>query len=167
MRLRYERLLLTAVAVLVLALDQATKAWVVRNLAPGQTRELAEWLAPVLSFTYVTNTGVAFGLLQGLGDVLMVVAFLTIALILVFSRNLPPGQWLLHFAMGLQLGGALGNLTDRIFRGAVVDFIDLNFWPLHHWPIFNVADTSIVLGVGLLVLTILREKSEGTPCREQ
>lgn len=166
MRLRLERILLIAVAALVLALDQATKTWVVRNLPLGQSRELAEWLTPVLSLTHVTNTGVAFGLLQGLGDFLMVVAFLTIALILVFSRNLPPDQWLLHFAMGLQLGGALGNLTDRIFRGAVVDFIDLNFWPLHHWPIFNLADASIVLGVGLLVLTILSEKTEGAPCRE-
>lgn len=157
MRLRYERIFLIAIAALVLALDQVTKAWIVQNLAPGQSRELAEWLSPILSLTYVTNTGVAFGLFQGLGDVLMVVALLTIALIFAFSRNFPPGQWLLYFAMGLQMGGALGNLTDRILRGAVVDFIDLNFWPLHHWPIFNIADTSIVVGVGLVLLTIWRE----------
>ncbi|MCS7282447.1 MAG: signal peptidase II [Anaerolineae bacterium] len=157
MPLRYERIFLIAIAAIVLALDQVTKAWIVQNLAPGQSRELAEWLTPILSLTYVTNTGVAFGLFQGLGDVLMVVALLTIALILAFSRSFPPGQWLLYFAMGLQLGGAMGNLTDRILRGAVVDFIDLNFWPLHHWPIFNIADTSIVVGVGLVLLTIWRE----------
>lgn len=163
MRLRYERILLIAVAALVLALDQATKTWVVRNLAPGQSQELAEWLAPVLSLTHVTNTGVAFGLLQGLGDILTLVALLTIILILAFSRSLPSDQWLPHIALGLQLGGALGNLTDRLFRGAVVDFVDLNFWPLHHWPIFNIADTSIVAGVGLVLLSIWRERPERTP----
>ncbi|RME31099.1 MAG: signal peptidase II [Thermoflexia bacterium] len=156
-------MLLIAVAALVLALDQATKTWVVRNLAPGQSQELAEWLAPVLSLTHVTNTGVAFGLLQGLGDILTLVALLTIILILAFSRSLPSDQWLPHIALGLQLGGALGNLTDRLFRGAVVDFVDLNFWPLHHWPIFNIADTSIVAGVGLVLLSIWRERPERTP----
>ncbi len=161
MRLRGERLLLTAVAALILAVDQATKAWVVRNLTLGQSRDLAEWLSPIFSLTYVTNTGVAFGLFQGLGDILMVVALITVALILIFSRQLPPNQWLLHGAMGLQLGGALGNLTDRLLRGAVVDFIDLNFWPLHRWPIFNLADTSIVVGVGLVFLMMGREWQRG------
>lgn len=164
MRFRGERLLLLAVAALVLAADQASKAWVVRTLAFGQSRDLAGWLSPLFSLTYVTNTGVAFGLFQGLGDLMAVVALVTVALVLVYSRHLPPGRWLLHGALGLQLGGALGNLTDRLCRGAVVDFIDLNFWPLQRWPIFNLADASIVVGVGLALLEmgleLRRERAE-------
>ncbi len=124
----------------------------------GKSIEVSSWLAPLFSLTYVTNTGIAFGLFQGMGDILLIVVFIAIGAIFLFYRHLPAGPISLHVALGLQMGGALGNLVDRLTRGAVVDFIDLNFWPLHHWPIFNLADTSIVAGVVLLLLVMLTEK---------
>ncbi len=124
----------------------------------GESREVASWLAPFFSLTYVTNTGIVFGLFQGMGDVLLIVAFIAIGAIFLYYRHLPSGPILLHIALGLQVGGALGNVVDRLARGAVVDFIDLNFWPLHHWPIFNLADASIVTGVVLLLLVMLTER---------
>lgn len=144
----------------VLALDQLSKSWIVAHMSLGESREVASWLAPLFSLTYVTNTGIVFGLFQGMGDVLLIVVFVAIGAILLYYRHLPPGPTSLHVALGLQLGGALGNLVDRLTRGAVVDFIDLNFWPLHHWPIFNLADTSIVTGVVLLLLVMLTERDQ-------
>jgi signal peptidase II len=153
-----KNLILPAVGGTVLALDQLSKSWVVAHMSLGESREVASWLVPWFSLTYVTNTGIAFGLFQGMGDVLLIVAFIAIGAIFLYYRHLPSGPIPLHVALGLQMGGALGNLVDRLTRGAVVDFIDLNFWPLHHWPIFNLADTSIVAGVVLLLLVMLTEK---------
>jgi signal peptidase II len=150
--------ILPAVAGTILALDQISKSWVVAHMSFGESREVASWLAPLFSLTYVTNTGIVFGLFQGMGDVLLIVVLIAISAIFLYYRHLPSGPIPLHIALGLQLGGALGNLVDRLVRGAVVDFIDLNFWPLHHWPIFNLADASIVAGVVLLLLVMLTEK---------
>ncbi|MCX7854990.1 MAG: signal peptidase II [Anaerolineae bacterium] len=150
--------ILPAIVGAVLALDQLTKSWVVAHMSLGESREVASWLAPLFSLTYVTNTGIVFGLFQGMGDVLLIVVFIAIGAIFLYYRHLPSGPIPLHIALGLQLGGALGNLVDRLTRGAVVDFIDLNFWPLHHWPIFNLADASIVTGVILLLLVMLTER---------
>lgn len=155
--------LLPVIAGLTLALDQASKSWIVAHMALGGSREVAPWLTPVFSLTYVTNTGIAFGLFQGLGDILLIVALIAVGAIFIYYRHLPPGPPLLHVALGLQMGGALGNLIDRLARGAVVDFIDLNFWPLHHWPIFNLADASIVTGVVLLLLVMRTGKEHPSP----
>lgn len=145
---------------LTLTADQVSKQWVITHLEWGQSVDLAPWLAPVFRITHVTNTGVAFGLLQGMGDVFTVVAVIVVGALLWYHHSLPPGQILLRIALGLQLGGAMGNLADRLTRGAVVDFVDLNFWPLQRWPVFNLADASIVAGVGVLVLTMLFEPAE-------
>jgi signal peptidase II len=107
----------------------------------------------VLSFTRLTNTGVAFGLFPQFGDFFTVLAAVVIVAILFFYRTLEIDDWLMHLALGLQIGGALGNLVDRIFRGSVVDFVDVNFWPLHEWPVVNLADSAIVVGVALLLLS--------------
>ncbi len=154
-RLRAEGLILPLVALLTLAADQLSKQWIVTHLEWGQSMDLASWLTPVLRLTHITNTGVAFGLLQGMGDIFTVVAVVVVGVLLWYHHSLPPGHILLRIALGLQLGGAIGNLTDRLVRGAVVDFIDFNFWPLHRWPLFNLADASIVTGVGLLMLMML------------
>ncbi len=156
-RPRLEGLILPLIALGALTADQLAKSWVVARLEWGQSMDLASWLAPILRLTYVTNTGVAFGLLQGFGDLFLIVAVVVVGLLLIYYRQIPQGQVLLRIALGLQLGGAMGNLVDRIVRGSVVDFIDLNFWPMQEWPIFNLADASIVAGVGLLVLVMLYE----------
>lgn len=158
-------MILPAVALMALALDQVSKAWIVGRMALGESRELAAWLAPIFSLTYVTNTGAVFGLFQGMSDLFSVVAVVVVGMIFLCYRRLPR-EPILHVSLGLQMGGALGNLVDRLTRGAVVDFIDLNFWPLHHWPIFNLADTCIVTGVILLLLLILTDQEKPAQAQE-
>lgn len=145
----------------VLVADQLTKRWIVLNLQPYQPTDLVEWLAPILSLTFVRNTGVAFGLFQGLGLLFTLLAFLVVVAILAFRRTLPSSDVWLHAALGLVTGGALGNVIDRVLRGYVVDFLDVNFRPLHNWPVFNLADSAIVVGVALLLLDSLLVQGEG------
>ena len=143
----------------VVLVDQLSKYLVVTRLREGQSCDLAPWLAPIFHITHVTNTGAAFGLFRGLGGLFVVVAVVVIAVILLYSHELSAGPRLTRVALGLQLGGAIGNnLVDRLRQGYVVDFIDLNFWPLREWPVFNVADSSIVAGVIVLALLMVREE---------
>lgn len=147
-----------AIAALVVLVDQLSKYLVMGWLEEGQSWDIAPWLAPIFHITHVTNTGAVFGLLRGWGDVFMVIAVIVILAIIVYYRSLPDGQWLMRAALGLQLGGATGNLVDRLRHGHVVDFIDLNFWPLREWPVFNLADASIVTGVTVLALLMIWEE---------
>ncbi len=155
---RRDTLILPATAALVLLVDQISKYLVTAWLEEGRSWDIVPWLASVFSVTHVTNTGAAFGLFPGWGDFFIIVAALVITAIIVYHHHLPDGQWLMRATLGLQLGGAIGNLVDRLRRGSVVDFIDLNFWPLHEWPVFNLADSSIVAGVALLALLVLLEE---------
>jgi signal peptidase II len=151
-------LILLGIAILTLAADRASKWLIAENLAPNQT-----WHPPiplvqrVLSVTYTTNSGAAFGLFPDQGVLFAVIAIVVVVAIILYYRHIPTGYDLARLALGLQLGGALGNLIDRLRQGFVVDFIDLNFWPLHNWPVFNLADSAIVVGVGILAIAMLRE----------
>lgn len=158
-RLSRHSLILPVTAALVLLADQVSKYLVTTRLGEGQSWDIAPWLAPLFRITHVTNTGAAFGLFPRWGDFLVIVAAIVVVAIFIYQRYLSDGQWLVRVALGLQLGGAIGNnLVDRLSRGSVVDFIDLNFWPMREWPVFNLADTSIVTGVSLLVLWMLWEE---------
>jgi signal peptidase II len=158
-RLRPESFILPVTAALVLIADQISKAFVVQRLAENQSWDIAPWLSPVLSITHVTNTGAAFGMLQNLNTVFAIIGLIAVVTIIVYARRIPAGQWMIRVALGLALGGAMGNnLVDRLRQGYVVDFLDLNFWPLHNWPVFNVADASIVTGVALLTLVFVWEE---------
>ena len=156
-----DALILPVVAALVVLVDQLSKYLVMARLGTGQFWEIAPWLAPVFRVTHVTNTGAAFGLFREWGDFFVVVATIVVVAIIFYYHHLPDGQWLMRVALGLQLGGAIGNLVDRLCQGFVVDFIDLNFWPLREWPVFNVADSSIVAGVVLLALLMIWEERCG------
>ena len=149
-------LVLFGVAALVLIADSVSKTLVANNLSLYEAR-----VPPVLDrfvqITYTTNTGAAFGLFPNHGTFFVVVAVVIIVAIIVYYRQLPDGYALARVALGLQLGGAVGNLIDRLRQGYVVDFIDLNFWPLQDWPIFNLADSAVVVGVVLLAFSMLRE----------
>jgi signal peptidase II len=151
-------LILLGVASLTLIADRVSKWIVTENLALSES-----WHPPfpqlksVFSFTYITNTGAAFGLFPDYGLLIVIIAPVVIAAIIYYYRHLPAGYLLMRFALGLQLGGALGNLVDRLRQGYVVDFIDLNFWPLQSWPVFNLADSAVVVGVSLLAIALLRE----------
>lgn len=137
----------------VLALDQAVKALVTSSLERGEERELVAGIKLV----NVRNTGIAFGQLQDGGIVVgIVVAVALGALLAYFARNLArPWIWL---PTGLLLGGALGNIVDRIGEGAVVDFLKLPYWPA-----FNVADSAITIGVVVLVLVMERGGADRRP----
>jgi signal peptidase II len=150
----------------VVVLDQLTKAIVLSHLSP------AAHVAVVPSFvnlTLVMNPGLAFGLLGGvpvgwrwLVAVLSLVALAVLARVAL--RVLPDGTWLDHVAIGLIFGGAIGNLIDRLRFGAVVDFVDVHFRG-YHWPAFNVADSSITVGVALLALRLLLRPADAVPER--
>jgi len=151
---------LPLVAGLVLLLDQVSKHLVLSGLVQGQSLAIAPWLTPVLVFTRTTNTGAAFGLFPGASTLFTVVAVVVAVAIAMYGRRIPAGQWLPRVALGMQLGGALGNLADRLARGSVVDFIDVQFWPLRNYPIFNVADSCIVVGVAILFLVLAWEERQ-------
>lgn len=149
-----------ATAALILIADQVTKHLVATQLEVGQSVDLIPWLAPVFSITHVTNTGVAFGMLQGLGSLFAIAHIIAAVVIVLYSRRLPPGQRALQLALGLALGGSIGNLIDRVRQGYVVDFFDVNFWPLQDFPVWNVADNSIVVGVALMIGLLMWEERQ-------
>ena len=142
--------ILFGVAAAVAGLDQLTKELALEGLADGPTDVL--WGAVTLQVTY--NSGGAFGVLQGIPGFFLVATVVVVAVIVVWARQLDERAWAVP--LGLVLGGGVGNLIDRIFRdpgGRVVDFIDL-----HWWPVFNLADASIVVGVGVVLLVGVLER---------
>ena len=137
------------IAAAVVILDQLTKALVRAWLGEGET-----WPEgfELIRISHVENSGAAFGILQDGGPFLIVSSILGAVIVLIFLRAAPPGDRLYEAALALVLGGAVGNLIDRLFRGTVTDFIDPT-----HYPSFNVADSSIVVGVfALAVLSLVR-----------
>jgi signal peptidase II len=145
------------VAALVLVVDQITKYMVLTHLAVGEVWSPIRFLMPFVRVTHITNTGAAFGMFREYGVFFAVVAVVVVIGIVAFYRYLPPRQGWLRVSLGLQLGGALGNLLDRIRLGNVVDFIDFRIWP----AVFNLADTAIVVGVAILAFFLLFTKQEG------
>lgn len=143
-------------AAAVLALDQLSKAAVMRYLSPLVPWNPIEPLGRVVSLTYVTNTGAAFGLFPQLGNYYVFIALAIVVGLVVFYRRYQISHWLLPVCLGLQLGGAVGNLIDRLRLGHVIDFVDFKFW-----PVFNVADSCIVVGVLILAVLLLRETPAG------
>jgi signal peptidase II len=151
-------------AVAIVALDQITKAVVLERLPLGVPVTVIDgWLA----LTLVLNPGLAFGLLgsvpQGWRWVVAVLSLVALAVLArVALRVLPAGGWAGRLAIGLIFGGAVGNLVDRARFGAVVDFVDV-YWRGWHWPAFNVADSAITVGVALLALRLLNDRSTPAP----
>jgi signal peptidase II len=146
--------IILGLAMLVFGLDQLTKYWVVQYIPLYESWTFFPALAKLFKFTYITNTGAAFGMFPQLGNMFMIVAIGVIVAIVMFYRHLPTANFWVRLSLGLQLGGALGNLVDRITRGFVVDFIDIGFW-----PIFNLADLAIVLGVTILAYYLWNEEN--------
>jgi signal peptidase II len=151
------RLLFLGLSLLLFGMDRATKTLVVRRLPLYDS-------VPVVNgffrLTHVENTGALFGLLAGLpsparGLLFITVPILAILMILFFQLRTGEGDLLVQTGLSLILGGALGNLYDRVRLGHVVDFLDFSLGG-HHWPAFNVADSCICLGVFTLVLDLYR-----------
>lgn len=145
-----------ALAAVIVALDQATKALVRANLAVGETWPEG-W--ELIRIGHVRNTGAAFGILQGAGDFLVIAPLVAIGAITFYLLSLPGHSRWYPVSLSMILGGAIGNLIDRVRLGAVTDFIDPT-----HYPLFNLADSAIVLGVILMaVLSFLEPSEERAP----
>jgi signal peptidase II len=150
------RLPYAGLSLLIIVLDQLTKTAVNRLLDLHESRSVIPGL---LSLTYVRNRGAAFGILADASLphqplLFSIVSFLALAGIVAYALWLPPHERLSQAALGMVIGGAVGNLLDRARHGYVVDFLDV-FWGSHHWPAFNVADSAITTGVCLVVLDML------------
>jgi signal peptidase II len=140
-------------AVIIIVIDQLTKHWITDVFAYGETLEIL----PILNLTLVHNMGAAFSFLSDAGGwqrwfFALVSSVVSVIMVVWLSRL--KGQHLLAVALTLVLGGALGNLWDRVLLGYVVDFVDVHYQQ-HHWPAFNVADAAITLGAVLLILESL------------
>jgi len=149
---RWGNWLLPVTAALALIADQVSKHIIVNNLHHSQEWTPIPSLQWLFAITYTTNTGAAFGLFPDSSVLFIIIALIVVVAIFIYHRQLAAHQWLLRFSLGLQLGGALGNLMDRLTRGYVVDFIYFKFW-----PVFNVADSCIVVGVALMAYFLLKE----------
>jgi len=127
----------------VLVLDRLSKWWIMENMNIGDSWAL---ITGIVNIRFIQNKGAAFGILQGRGLLFILMAVLVIIATIYFIQKyqLPP---LAHYSLGLIIGGALGNLIDRIIYGSVVDFISVGWF-----PVFNLADSAIVCGGILLVL---------------
>lgn len=151
-------MLILAISWAIILLDQATKELVRLHMVLGASIPLVPGL---FHFTYVRNTGAAWGMLSGFGAVLIGLSAVMLVVLIVFRRHFLTDTLEHRLATGLMVGGITGNLIDRIRLGYVVDFLDF-FWRAHHFPAFNVADSAICIGVGLYVLTQLTARNEPT-----
>lgn len=138
------------VGIITVVLDQVTKYIVQTNMQEWQSIPLIQ---DVFHLTYVLNPGAAFSMLPNKTGFLILIAVLVVVGIVFFNRQLPSDKHLMRVALGLQVGGALGNLIDRLRFAHVVDFFDFRVF-----PVFNIADIAISVGVGLLILEIILQE---------
>ncbi len=136
----------------VVGLDQLTKHTIAAGVAPGETRKFL----PLINLVHVRNTGVAFGVFSGGGAVVLALTLVALTVLVAYLALRPSRPWL-WLPTGMLVGGAVGNLIDRLASGSVIDFIKLP-----HWPAFNVADMSITFGV-LALLWVLEGKRRDEP----
>ncbi len=156
-------LTLLALSGSVIAADQWTKYLIRSRLAPGEQWSPWEWLAPYARLIHSDNTGAAFGLFEDGALFFTVLALVVSAAIIFYFPRVPHSERALRFALSMQLGGALGNLIDRLLQdGRVTDFVSVG-----RFPVFNVADASISLGVAVLLLSTFfgggRDQAESEP----
>ena len=138
--------IVAATAAVALVADQVTKFLVRENMAIGES-----WPSEgFFRLTHGTNTGSAFGLFQDQTVILTIASVFAIGFIIYFYRSHSDRSWITRFTVGLLLGGAVGNLIDRLIAGKVTDFIDVG-----PWPIFNLADSSITVGITLLIANLI------------
>lgn len=141
---------LAIVAGLIIWLDQTTKDWVRMNLSLGDTWRPFDWMPSWVRIVHWQNSGAAFGLFQNAGGIFAILAVIVTLMIVFYFPRIQRGDWALRLAMGLQLGGALGNLIDRLQHNLkVTDFIAVG-----DFPVFNIADSAITLGVVILFFSI-------------
>lgn len=156
MTLSRNALLAFGLAILILIVDQLTKAWILDGLSLREVGQVLVW-PPLLNFSYVENTGVSFGLFGGGGARWILAIFSLVVAGVLAWWALKAERRLLAVAIGLVIGGAIGNVIDRIRFGYVVDFVDVSGIGFFPW-VFNVADSAITIGVLLLILDSIRSE---------
>jgi signal peptidase II len=149
--------LLVLIAGVIILIDQLSKAYIRANFIEGVDMWAPwNWMLPYARILYVSNTGAAFGMLKGMGGVFTILAILVSLANIYYFPRVSEKDWALRLAMGLQLAGALGNLIDRVVYGNVTDFISVG-----NFPVFNIADASITIGVIVLILSMwVQERRE-------
>ena len=150
MTLSRNALLAFGLAILILVVDQLTKAWILDGLSLREVGQVLVW-PPLLNFSSVENTGVSFGLFGGGGARWILAIFSLVVAGVLAWWALKAERRLLAIAIGLVIGGAIGNVIDRIRFGYVVDFVDVSGIGFFPW-VFNVADSAITIGVVLLII---------------
>jgi signal peptidase II len=153
---------LLGIAGLIVFLDQLTKEIVRQNLVFEEIWSPWNWLTPYARIVNWRNFGAAFGIFQNGNLVLTVLAIIVSILIIFYFPRIPRSERLLRFALALQLGGALGNLIDRLSQGYVTDFISVG-----SFPVFNVADACISIGAALLVISVWIGDRSRTPAADE
>ncbi|HOQ69089.1 MAG TPA: signal peptidase II [Anaerolineaceae bacterium] len=147
---------LFVVAASIVTLDQVLKKIVITHLPYGEVWSPWEWLTPYARIVHWSNTGVAFGMLQGMNPVFIGLAVLVSFGIVYYYPKIEKKDWMIKLALMMELGGAVGNLVDRIKYGHVIDFISVGTF-----PVWNIADACITVGVIILLLGVwLQEKRE-------
>jgi signal peptidase II len=144
------------IALGIILLDRATKLVIIQTLRLGQGIPV---IPGFFDIVFVLNPGAAFGFLATLSDevrnpLFILISILAVVLIVFYHTRYLRSHRLVSVALGLVLGGAVGNLIDRLYYGMVVDFLDVHAGP-YHWPAFNVADSAISVGVSLMILDML------------
>jgi signal peptidase II len=162
-RFSRKTLVLFPVFATALLIDRLTKQWIIDRFSYGEQQVV---IPHFFNLTHVRNPGGAFSFLATMSGDVRQLFFLgagvfAILLLLVFFRRLESSAWLSALAIGAILGGAIGNLTDRIVYGEVIDFLDFRLVGGYVWPTFNIADCCIVVGVGILMLEMLFEHEPG------
>lgn len=162
-------LFLIIVAGVIVLVDQLTKEWIRQTLSLGETYCFVDSICDQFRFVHWYNTGVAFGLFQGNGDIFKITSTIIAFGIIIFYSEVPQKEWMLRLALAFETGGAIGNLVDRYSIGHVTDFISVG-----NFAVFNVADACINIGIGFMVLSLLldylreqKEKRLGTDGSEQ
>ncbi len=157
--LRY--LLLASVGIAVVIIDQVTKMWIMESM---RLHESIPVIPNLFSLTYIRNPGAAFGLLAGSSNAFRMVFFgvtslFALALLGTILVRLPEKDWMGQLSIAGILGGAIGNLIDRLRFGEVIDFLDV-YIESYHWPAFNVADSAISVGVVFLIIHFAFERKD-------
>lgn len=128
-------------------LDQIIKFFIINNFSHGQSQAI---IKGIFHLTYVQNTGAAFGIFKNANNFFIVISIIIILFLLFYRYYYFERNFYINISIGLIIGGAIGNLIDRIFLNFVVDYLDFRVW-----PVFNLADSAIVVGAGILIIYIL------------
>lgn len=164
-QIKLKYLILLVLTVVLIVSDQFTKMLVVEKFRLGETLPI---IGDFFNLTYVQNRGAAFGLMAQAHPAFRIPFFIVVPLVALGSiayvfRRIPDRDIKLATALSLVIGGALGNLIDRLTLGYVVDFLDFHWKWAYHFPAFNVADSAICVGVGVIILDILTQNGNMEP----